>query len=476
MQIATEGDAGRLSSGLPVFSRLFLQVLASRFHAPTVVLLPRSQGADETKLSRRRGLAGRLQILAARYRTDAHAGSQHALPGGQGPAAKVPGGPNVGRDGAMGGVGAHLETVDQAVGVGQHLLRIAPRQPPLRTAMPSNPPADARKDAEKGRSRTRAQTVRRMPKLAVGVASHCHLALSLWTGTGAGADHPHFEPLVFDAWRRVPYRRFTVVADAGYDSEEIHELARQDMGLRSIIPPKIGRPRPRKQPPGGRWRRHMMRLLHTKTSRRKCGYTRRWQVETVNSMMKRNLGSSLRGKTAWSRKRDMALKTLTHNLMILRPKGSRQSRSLPKLTAHPSTWDESQNPRFNFHPHASEVKKGSLPKLTAHPSTWDKSKSTRFNFHPRASDFNLWQKSHFANPASQLSQNALSMRRTCHPVILANSPKNTVEPAMLHISSPANCNMPCKSRNTTTIQTLSQHEKFANTNPIVKTVTKSNKL
>jgi len=183
------------------------------------------------------------------------------------------------------------------------------------------------KDAEKGRSRTRAQTVRRMPKLAVGVASHCHLALSLWTGTGAGADHPHFEPLAFDAWRRVPYRRFTVVADAGYDSEEIHELARQDMGLRSIIPPKIGRPRAREQPPGGRWRRHMIRLLHTKTSRRKCGYTRRWQVETVNSMMKRNLGSSLRGKTAWSRKRDMALKTLTHNLMILRLTGSRQSRS-----------------------------------------------------------------------------------------------------------------------------------------------------
>ena len=74
---------------------------------------------------------------------------------------------------------------------------------------------------------------------------------------------------------------------------------------------------------------HMMRLLHTKTSRRKCGYTRRWQVETVNSMMKRNLGSSLRGKTAWSRKRDMALKTLTHNLMILRLTGSRQSSQHP---------------------------------------------------------------------------------------------------------------------------------------------------
>lgn len=177
------------------------------------------------------------------------------------------------------------------------------------------------KDRQKGRSRTRADTVRRLPKLALGVATHAHLVVSLWTHTGAGADHPHFEPVVLDAWRRVPHRRFTVVADAGYDSEALHELARQEMGLRSIIPPDIGRPRPKGKPPGGRWRQQMARLLRTKKSRRRCGYTQRWQVETVNSMMKRNLGSALRGKTAWSRRRDMALKTLTHNLMVLRPRG-----------------------------------------------------------------------------------------------------------------------------------------------------------
>lgn len=37
----------------------------------------------------------------------------------------------------------------------------------------------------------------------------------------------------------------------------------------------------------------------------------------MNSMMKRNLGSALAGKTAWSRKRDMLLKTITHDLMVL---------------------------------------------------------------------------------------------------------------------------------------------------------------
>ena len=173
------------------------------------------------------------------------------------------------------------------------------------------------KDAEKGRKSSRSDTVKALPKLAVGVATACHLILSAWTGTGAGADHPHFEPVLYDAWRRVPNKSFTVVLDAGYDGEEYHRIARRDMGLRSIIPPEIGRPRKGGGPPGGRWRRHMKRLLRTKRSRRRCKYNRRYQVETVNSMKKRNLGSALAGKTAASRERDMLLKVLTHDLMVL---------------------------------------------------------------------------------------------------------------------------------------------------------------
>ena len=174
------------------------------------------------------------------------------------------------------------------------------------------------KDAEKGRKTSRSDTVRSMPKLALGVATACHLALSAWAGTGMGADHPQFEPVVFDAWRRVPNRTFGVAADAGYDSEANHRLARHDMGLRSLIPPDHGRPpNDPSQPPGGRWRRRMKNLLRTRRSRRRCGYTQRWQSETVNSMIKRNLGSELAGKTADSRERDMLLKVLTHDLMVL---------------------------------------------------------------------------------------------------------------------------------------------------------------
>jgi len=46
-------------------------------------------------------------------------------------------------------------------------------------------------------------------------------------------------------------------------------------------------------------------------------YGQRAQSETVNSMMKRNLGSALGGKRASSRERDMLLKVLTHDLMVV---------------------------------------------------------------------------------------------------------------------------------------------------------------
>ena len=173
------------------------------------------------------------------------------------------------------------------------------------------------KDAKKGRSITRSDTVKALPKLGISTATRCHLILSAWTGTGAGGDPPHFERVLFDAWRRVPHRSFTAVADAGYDGEEYHQLARCDMGIRSIIPPDTGRPIKSGGAPGGRWRRVMKRLLATKDSRRRCRYSLRYQVETVNSMMKRNLGSALSGKTAASRERDMLLKVVTHNVMVL---------------------------------------------------------------------------------------------------------------------------------------------------------------
>jgi hypothetical protein len=120
-----------------------------------------------------------------------------------------------------------------------------------------------------------------------------------------------------------------VVGDAGFDSETNHLIARQDMGVRSIMPAGSGRPGKDNKPPNGYWRRRMSRQLRTKRDRRRSGYTQRWQVETVNRMLKRNLGSALRARTARRRSMELMLRCVTHNLMIFRRAphgGSRQSR------------------------------------------------------------------------------------------------------------------------------------------------------
>lgn len=51
----------------------------------------------------------------------------------------------------------------------------------------------------------------------------------------------------------------TLLAGASYDSERNHHLLRDLLGIRSDIPPKIGRPSAK--PARGRWRRYMQRVF-----------------------------------------------------------------------------------------------------------------------------------------------------------------------------------------------------------------------
>jgi transposase len=46
-------------------------------------------------------------------------------------------------------------------------------------------------------------------------------------------------------------------------------------------------------------------------------YGQRAQSETVHSMIKRNMGSALRSRTPERREKEMMLRVLTHNLMLL---------------------------------------------------------------------------------------------------------------------------------------------------------------
>jgi hypothetical protein len=168
----------------------------------------------------------------------------------------------------------------------------------------------------------RSRTARRTPKLAFGACVRTHLILSSRPRTGMGSDAPDFAGLLYRAWRR--HRVREVLADAGYDSEANHRSARLDMGVRSLIKAGVGRPSDK--PAAGRYRRLMQRRLAG--SQRGRPYGQRAQAETVVSMLKRNLGDSLRARTTRGRKMELLLKVLAHNAMVRRRRGSQQSRSL----------------------------------------------------------------------------------------------------------------------------------------------------
>ncbi len=150
-------------------------------------------------------------------------------------------------------------------------------------------------------------TYRTFPKAGVLCDARTHLILALVPGRGPGPDIKHFRRTLDEALAR--QRIDALAADAGYDSEKSHEYAREECGVNTFIPPLIGRPT--KKGPSGFWRRRMTRVL--KRSR----YSQRWQVETVNSMLKRLMGSSLRARRHHAKCRELHLRALTLNVMII---------------------------------------------------------------------------------------------------------------------------------------------------------------
>ena len=162
-------------------------------------------------------------------------------------------------------------------------------------------------------NRRRHCVVRRLPKLSLAVDAASHVILAAIASTGAGGDQPFFDGLLYHAWRRTGGRVRCVVADAGYDSEANHRIARRDLRVRSIIPSKAGRPT--SKPPSDPMRRNMHRRFQRGADA--AAYGQRWQVETTNSMIKRNLGSAMRARTAIRRRHELLLRVLTHNIMLL---------------------------------------------------------------------------------------------------------------------------------------------------------------
>jgi hypothetical protein len=147
----------------------------------------------------------------------------------------------------------------------------------------------------------------RYPKLSVVTSTDDHFVYALDARRGPRPDVDEVRPLVSEACRLV--RLSQLVADAGYDSEGNHRFARDEHGIRTIIPAKHGRPTDKL--PSGRYRR----LMKVRFDR--AAYRRRSQVETVISMIKRRRGNYIHARTYHNQCRELRLIVLTHNILIL---------------------------------------------------------------------------------------------------------------------------------------------------------------
>jgi hypothetical protein len=147
----------------------------------------------------------------------------------------------------------------------------------------------------------------RYGKLMLIICCMSHAILGMVASEGPTPDIDQLDGVLKEIKADVRIKH--LVLDAGFDSAHNHRLLREDYGILSTIPPGHGRPF--KDPgnlPKDKYRRRM------KTHFNRKAYRHRPQVETVYSMLKRNFGDALRGRSYQSRRRDMYLRALTHNI------------------------------------------------------------------------------------------------------------------------------------------------------------------
>jgi len=173
----------------------------------------------------------------------------------------------------------------------------------------------------------------RYPKLSAVVEVKSHLFLGVVVDRGPKPDDVEFRQVVCQAHRRQPFA--VLLADAGYDGENHHRFLHAKLAVRGIIPPIRGRP-PRRADhlPGGFFRRTLASHWPIKE------YSQRWQVETSFSQLKRLLGSAVRSRRRHAIDREILLRTITLNLMILWHllpcfQQSRTKRKVPQRVPNP---------------------------------------------------------------------------------------------------------------------------------------------
>jgi hypothetical protein len=155
---------------------------------------------------------------------------------------------------------------------------------------------------------------RRWPKLTAVVDTSTHLFLAASVTRGPRQDAPQLVPAVRAAVRSTPID--TLLADAGYDSEDNHAACRGRLGVRSTVIALNWRGSRRW--PKAKYRRQMVERFRKKPrgSRHKRVYGQRAQAESAFSRNKRRLGASV-AATKWpNQKTEVLMKILAHNIML----------------------------------------------------------------------------------------------------------------------------------------------------------------
>jgi hypothetical protein len=157
---------------------------------------------------------------------------------------------------------------------------------------------------------------RSWPKLTAVLETKSHLYLSAHVSRGPSQDSPQFKPAARTATRHC--RLDTLLGDAGYDAEHNHALGRERLGIRSTVI-ALNRRNTGRRWPKTRYRRQMVRRFRRKPrrARHRRVHGQRWQIESGFSRSKRRLGSALRARLWADQKREIILRVVTHNLMLL---------------------------------------------------------------------------------------------------------------------------------------------------------------
>ena len=160
----------------------------------------------------------------------------------------------------------------------------------------------------KGGEAHQTTTYTRFPKVGFIADCESYLILGGTPSWGPSPDILHFKNVLIETTKNIKLR--TLTADAGYDAEHAHQYAREELGIKTIIPNRIGRPTTKL--PSGKYRKIMATRFNKKL------YGQRWQIETINSIIKRRLNSFLRAKTYFAQMREMMFKLFTYNIMVVR--------------------------------------------------------------------------------------------------------------------------------------------------------------